>query len=175
MTKSESLNPGLSNRPEKLVRFITVRVEYNRFNWVCIRRTGNRPSQFPCTPARSRLGGGSFFVGGRPLFPPPSRWHRGWLFGSISTVLWSDWPISGRITEGLYQSAMLVNILSSIARPRVSPTTICFSEYEERDASRSRLESPRMTTPAYGCFCVMSSTHITVWSVMARPLDFGGL
>ena len=46
--------------PAKLVRFVVVRVEYDRSNRVCIGRTGNRPS-------RAVAQGANFSIGGRPL------------------------------------------------------------------------------------------------------------
>ena len=55
---------GLSNRPEKLVRFVVVRVEYDRFNRVCIRRTGNRTSHAVAQR-------GQFFYRGQAPLPPP--------------------------------------------------------------------------------------------------------
>ena len=51
--------------PEKLVRFMVVRVEYDRSNRVCIRRTGNRPSYAVAQ------GGQFFYRGAGPLCPPP--------------------------------------------------------------------------------------------------------
>ena len=60
----ESLNPVLSNRPEKLVRFVVVRVDYDRFNRVCIRRTGNRTSHAVAQR-------GQFFYRGQAPLPPP--------------------------------------------------------------------------------------------------------
>jgi len=56
---------GLSNRREKLVRFMVFRVEYDRSHRVCIGRTGNRPSQAVAQ------GGQFFYRGPVPLCPPP--------------------------------------------------------------------------------------------------------
>jgi len=51
--------------PEKLVRFMVVRVEHDRSNRVCIRRTGNRPSYAVAQ------GGSIFLQGCRPPLPSP--------------------------------------------------------------------------------------------------------
>jgi len=50
----------LSNRRGKFVRFMVVRVEYDRSNRVCIRRTGklNRPSHAVAQGANFSTGGG---------------------------------------------------------------------------------------------------------------------
>jgi len=54
----------MSNRRGKLVRSMVVRVEYDLYNRVCIRRTGNRPSHAVAQ------GASSFYRGPGPLAAP---------------------------------------------------------------------------------------------------------